>query len=239
MRAKNLPVPEPNTKTSDGADAPPQQNQSSIRLPGAGIFKFLPNLAAAFGKPKMQEIHSANITDEERQKTLAPFQLSGVSQVGRDYEAFFRNESAWGSHPQSQTEGTKAAEFQATPDLFKKSQPHKSKEPSTEAEEKVAATKPSPPVQRKHKKLPLLPPSNPPLLSPPDHTPSPGAKNHSPLPGKKHPVHPPLVKKPSAPTIAPKPHHVHQKLQASSSVDPSQIPGRRTKGKWGQRSWER
>ena len=185
----------------------------------------------------MQEIHSANITDEDRQKTLAPFELSGVSQVGRDYEAFFRNESAWGSHPQSQTEGTKAAEFQATPDLFKKPQPHRSKEPSIETEEKVAATRPSPPVQRKHKKLPLLPPPpNPLLLSPPDHTPSPAAKNHSPLPGKRQPVHPPLAKKPSAPTTAPKPHHVHQKLQVSSSVDPSQIPGRRTKGKWGQRS---
>ena len=226
MRAENKPVPE--LKTSDGTDPPPQQNQPSSRLPGAGFLKFLkPTFAAAFGKPKLQEIHSANITDEERQKTLAPFELSGVSQVGRDYEAFLRNESAWGSHPQSETEGKKAAEFPGKP--LRQSQPDRNKEPPTETKEKVAAAKQSPPMQRKHRKLPLLPPSNPPLLSPSDSSPTPAARSHSPLNVNKLPFHEPLAKKPSAPSPAPKPH-VHQRLQASNSVDPTQLPRGRSKG---------
>ena len=200
MRAENKPVPE--LKTSDGTDPPPQQNQPSSRLPGAGFLKFLkPTFAAAFGKPKLQEIHSANITDEERQKTLAPFELSGVSQVGRDYEAFLRNESAWGSHPQPETEGKKAGEFPGKPS--RQSQPDRNKEPPTETKEKVAAAKQSPLMQRKHRKLPLLPPSNAPLMSPPDSSPSSAARSHSPLQVNKLPFHEPLAKKPSAPSPAP------------------------------------
>ena len=76
MQAENQPVPE--LKTSDGTDPPPQHNQPSSRLPGAGFLKFLkPTFAAAFDKPKLQEIHSANITDEERQKT--PFEMIKIA----------------------------------------------------------------------------------------------------------------------------------------------------------------
>ncbi len=52
-------------------------------------------------KPKQQSIHSAKVSDEERMKTLAPFEISGIEigRVNRDYEAFLRT-SAWGSIPE-------------------------------------------------------------------------------------------------------------------------------------------
>lgn len=53
-------------------------------------------------KPKQQTIQSARVSDEERMKTLAPFEISGIEigRVNRDYEAFLRT-SAWGSIPES------------------------------------------------------------------------------------------------------------------------------------------
>ena len=82
MQPENKPVPE--LKTSDGTDPLLQHTQS--HLPGAGFLKFLkPTFAAAFDKPKLQEIHSTNITDEERQKTREMRKLTkGEGRQGRE-----------------------------------------------------------------------------------------------------------------------------------------------------------
>ena len=224
MRAENLPVPEPSTNTSDGTDHPPQPAQSSW-FTGAAFLKLLRPPFAVFGKPRHQEIHSGKILDEDRLSTLAPFELSGPQQVGRDYEAFHRKESAWGEHPQSQKERPESlGKILKTP-----VQPtHKSRDPAVEdgEEREKLAAKMSPVTPRKQKKLPLVPRTNSPqLTSPPEGAPPPPPKPSSPMVSRK-PFHPPLAKKPSAPTPAPKPQ-VHQKLQASNSVDqPLMVKGK-------------
>ena len=106
------------------------------------------------------------------------------------------------------------------------------------------AKKPSPPTHapkphvhqklQKAKKQPVYPPL---VKKPLPPTPAPKPHVHQKLQkAKKQPIHPLVVKKPSPPTPAPKPQ-VHQKLQEANSVDPLQIPRRKTKhkGELGQR----
>ena len=143
LQAKNLPVPEFTTKTSDDINLPLQQNQSSLQATlRAALLKYLKP-----ARPKLQEIHSATILKEERRRTLASFELPGALHVGQDCADFLRKESAWGEHPQSETDKKqeeKVAEFQA--ELFQ------GKESSSEeVKEKIAATKLS--TSRTHRKL--------------------------------------------------------------------------------------
>jgi hypothetical protein len=89
MQADNVPLPEEIEK------ALPPDSAQRLRLgSGASILRFLKNNIL---KPKPPtEIHSGSLSEAERDKTLAPFAISGVEvgRVNRDYEAFFT--SAWG-----------------------------------------------------------------------------------------------------------------------------------------------
>lgn len=89
MQADNQPLP-------DGVEkALPLDSSQRQRLgSGAAILKFLKNNILKPRQPT--EIHSTSI-EGARDKTLAPFAMSGieVGRVNRDYEAFFKT-SAWG-----------------------------------------------------------------------------------------------------------------------------------------------
>lgn len=89
VHADNQPLPEEVEK------ALPLDSSQRLRLgSGASILRFLKNNIL---KPKQPtEIHSGSIPEGERDKTLAPFAMSGVeaARVNKDYEAFFT--SAWG-----------------------------------------------------------------------------------------------------------------------------------------------
>ena len=89
MQADNIPLPDEAEKIL------PLEPSQRLRLgSGTSILKFLKNNIL---KPKQPtEIHSGSISEVERDKTLAPFAISGVSvgRVNRDYEAFFKT-SAW------------------------------------------------------------------------------------------------------------------------------------------------
>ena len=71
---------------------------------------------------------------------------------------------------------------------------------------------------------------------PPTPTPKPHVHQKKLQEAKLQPVHPPLAKKPT-----PKPRAHQKTLQEANSVDPIQIPRRKTKhkGEWRQRSRER
>ncbi len=89
MQADNQPLPEESEKAT-----PLETSQRSRMGSGASILKFLKNNIL---KPKPPtEIHSTGL-ETERDRTLAPFAISGVEigRVNRDYEAFFKT-SAWG-----------------------------------------------------------------------------------------------------------------------------------------------
>lgn len=88
-QADNQPLPD------EVERATPLDFSQRLRLgSGASILRFLKNNIL---KPKQPtEIHSGSLSEAERDKTLAPFAMSGVEvgRVNRDYEAFFT--SAWG-----------------------------------------------------------------------------------------------------------------------------------------------
>lgn len=75
----------------------PLEPSQRLRLgSGASILRFLKNNIL---KPKQPtEIHSTSISEEAKDRTLAPFTMPGVEvdRVNRDYEAFFKT-SAWDS----------------------------------------------------------------------------------------------------------------------------------------------
>ncbi len=199
VRQLHRPVPESADLEATGESTSQDEAESSIQLSfgrAAAFFKLLrPTLS--FGKPKHSEIHSAKISEDDRQLTLAPFELSGISanRVNRDYEAFFRS-SAWGEGaPGRQKPGDLAVA-------------HDPGEGGPSREGGAEGRVPSPQAQRRQKKLPRVPGSS--QLSPPD----------APLP--RPPLlpsarHPPIQKKPSAPLPAPRPSH--DKLHPTSSVD--------------------
>lgn len=89
MQAENQPLPDEVERVL------PLDSAQRLRLgSGASILRFLKNNIL---KPKPPtEIHSGSLSEAERDKTLAPFAMSGVEagKVNRDYEAFFT--SAWG-----------------------------------------------------------------------------------------------------------------------------------------------
>lgn len=146
IRAKNLPVPEFKTATSDDINLPHQQNQSSLRATLLRYFK-----PAAFTKPKLHEIRSATILKEERRRTLAPFELFGTFHVGQDNADLLREDSAWGGCSQSETDEKheeKMAELQV------KSQHEESCTEELDEKEKVAATKLS--TSKTHHRLQAL-----------------------------------------------------------------------------------
>ena len=93
LREGNMPTPERSTPAPETAEASPTPQPLSSKLP-ASLLKFLPLL----GKSKPREIHSAKISEKDRHQTMAMFQLSTGTTVGRDYEAFFKK-SAWGDTP--------------------------------------------------------------------------------------------------------------------------------------------
>lgn len=87
MQAENQPLPDEVEK------ALPLDSSQRLRLgSGASILRFINNIL----KPKPSTIHSGTLSEAERDKTLAPFAMSGIEaeRVNRDYEAFFT--SAWG-----------------------------------------------------------------------------------------------------------------------------------------------
>lgn len=91
LRQGNIPTPERSVSVSEVHDTA-QASQPLSKLP-ASLLKFIPSQLM---KPKPPlEIHSAKISEEDRHQTLAMFQLSSGTAVGRDYEAFFKK-SAWG-----------------------------------------------------------------------------------------------------------------------------------------------
>ena len=96
MRAEHLPI---DVSTAEETTKSPRHASSQRQRGGSGA-SFLKFIKANLIRPKQPtEIHSGKISEEERHKTLAPFQISGIEigRVNRDYEAFFRSESAWGS----------------------------------------------------------------------------------------------------------------------------------------------
>lgn len=107
MQAENQPLPEEIEK------AMPLDSSQRLRLgSGAAILKFLKNNILKPRQPT--EIHSGSIVDAEKNKTLAPFAMSGVEvgRVNRDYEAFFKA-SAWGRDSHA-TKPSTAGEFSAS-----------------------------------------------------------------------------------------------------------------------------
>ena len=99
MQAENQPLPEEIEK------ALPLDSSQRQRLgSGAAILKFLKN--NILKSRQHTEIHSSNIGEGAKNKTLAPFAISGieVGRVNRDYEAFFKT-SAWGNESDGQGQG--------------------------------------------------------------------------------------------------------------------------------------
>ncbi len=222
VRQLHLPVPD-SLLTDETGTASQEEAESSVQLSlgrAAAFFKLLrPSLS--FGKPKHSEIHSAKISEDERQKTLAPFELPGIAatRVNRDYEAFFRT-SAWGDSGgpgfrEDALRGGGVPKPQKPRDLpvgqsrGERGAGRGFKEDGGAGRGGGEEGNHSPVAQRKQKKLPLVPPTS--QLSPPE---TPANRLPSPLRSR----HTSLHKKPSAPMPAPKP--AHGKLQATTSVDP-------------------
>lgn len=203
VHAENQPLPDEVEKALDSSQR--------LRLgSGASILRFINNIL----KPKPPTIHSGAMSEAERDKTLAPFAMSGIEaeRVNRDYEAFFT--SAWGGkaqgtpRPAPGNEGGNLA--CSTPNPISSSVPAESTEQSAGRSDR--------PTKQERPVRPSLPlPVNKPrsrtsgdVIEPREERVKPATPVQSPLVGKTHigatkrtPLLPPEVRLPGCARIRP------------------------------------